>query len=191
MLSPEQKAFLENKESFILKGEVDLKVNELLNAFQLKVSSLLEENMYKLPGKLGKNPFKVNKGNNHKGFPFQVIDFPSSLGQSHIFSFRSVVWYANSFTFNLILKGEPKTVFYPSLHYLLNKGYKLTWDENIWESEESTESILPLKSSHRDNLEHIWKEKEAIKIFKSFSLNQFDDFERLGVECFKDFFGQD
>lgn len=189
MLTSKQKAFITEKENFVLKGEVDSEVNRLLYAFQEELSHLIRTNLFQLPSKLGKTPFKVNKGNNHKGFPFQVIDFPSSLGKSNLYSFRSVIWYANFFSFSLLLKGESKSNYEDRLVGLIDKGYRISWKDDIYETEISIDHCIEIKAETFEKASKIYQSHEAIKIFISYNLNQIDDFERLGVESFKDFFG--
>lgn len=191
MLSEEQREFITNPESFILKNEVDDQINKLLYGFQQQLSALVDQNIYTFPDKLSKTGFKVNKGNNHKGFPFQVMDFPASLGQEHAFSFRSVVWYANFFSFSLILKGKPKQVYAEYLNQLTDKEYILAWSDNIWESHIYQDQSLAITQDQLGKVTEVFEKKEAIKIIKSYSLNQIDAFERLGTECFKDLFTKD
>ncbi len=191
MLNDRQKAFITEKQNFILKGEVDTGINQLLYSFQEELSSLLETNQYQLPSKIGKAPFKVSRGNNHKGFPFQVIDYPSSLGQTNVYSFRSVIWYANFFSFSLLLKGEPKLKYESLLGRLVDKGYTLSWKDDIWETEIIDDQSIKIKAETLNQVSGIYRSSEAVKIFRAYNLNQIDDFERLGVESFKEFFGQD
>jgi len=191
MLNDNQKTFINDKQNFILKGEVDARINQLLYSFQEELSSLLETNQYQLPAKIGKTPFKVSKGNNHKGFPFQVIDYPSSLGQTNVYSFRSVIWYANFFSFNLLLKGEPKLNYERLLGRLTDKGYTLSWKGDIWETEIRDDQSIEIKTQTLNQVSSIYRCNEAVKIFIAYNLNQIDDFERLGVESFKEFFGKD
>ncbi len=191
MLNPSEKSFIVERSSFILKNEVDEQINKLLYSFQHIISKLLKESDLKLPSKLGKNPFKVSKGNNHKGFPFQVIDYPASLGQEDAFSFRSVIWYGNFFSFSLILKGKPKEKYRQNLHHLVSKDFKLVANDNIWETDIPIDGVIDVKNDPLEKVIHVYEENDAVKIFKKYNLNQIDDFERLGVECLKDLFTQD
>ncbi len=191
MLNEKQKSFIADPASFVLKNQVDDQVNKLLYSFQQALALFIKESKLTLPSKLGKTPFKVNKGNNHKGYPFQVIDYPASLGQEHAFSFRSVIWYANFFSFSLILKGKPKENYQQNLRHLVNKDFMLTTHENIWETHISEDMIMRIQEENLDEVLRVYAANESIKIFKSYNLNQIDDFERLGVECLKDLFTQD
>lgn len=190
MLTEKQLSFLIDKENYELKTQVDKSINALLYRFQEELSLNLSEGQFLLPGKLSKSLIKVNKGNNHKEFPFQVVDFPASLGQEDLFTFRSVVWYANFFSFSLILKGQPKENYLSQIHRLTGKDYALTYGEKVWETDFSSETTLLLKDKSLDYLSNLIKASDTVKIFKSYNLNQIGDFERLGMESFKDFFAK-
>ena len=182
--------FLINKENFELKSSLDKALNRLLYEFQEEVSTLLEQSKVNLPIELSKLPGKITKGNNHKGFPFQVSDFPSSLSKQHIFSFRSVIWYAHHFSFSLILSGQERSEFPLDMKRLESKGYCLLLSETIWETDLLREPHLIINSQNLNEIEVLINKRDSLKLFKVFSLNHIDDFKRLGVECFKDFFGQ-
>lgn len=191
MLSDKQKTFIVDPKNFVLKNEVDDQINKLLYGFQQELLLLLDQSAFRLPGKLIKTSVKVNKGNNHEGFPFQVIDFPASLGQENAFSFRSVIWYANFFSFSLILKGKHKDSYARQLDQLVDKDYALVWNDNIWESKLQTDRSLAITTNQLDDVIRLYQEKEAIKVIKIYNLNQIDEFERLGIQCFKELFTND
>ncbi len=188
MLSTKSLDFLSNKENFELKNQIDKEVGQLLHEFQNKLANLLNHESFSLPTKLSKQPGKINKGNNHKGFPFQVSDFPAVLGETDAFSFRAVVWYGNFFSFSLILKGQIKNRFQLPFIKLLDKGFSLSLNENIWETTSTSVMNLPINNKNQDKAKSLISESEGIRIFKTYSLNQIHDFERLGVECFREFF---
>lgn len=162
----------------------------MLYDFQEQISALLHSSETVLPIKLSKLPGKVTKGNNHKGFPFQVSDFPSSLSNTHTFSFRSVIWYAHHFSFSLILSGEMKAKFSIDFKGLSDKGYSILLSENIWETDLYHEPHLNLNPRNFHEAQMLFSKRDKFKIFKTFSLNHIDEFQRLGVQCFKDFFAQ-
>lgn len=188
MLSKEELTFITNQRNFELKNEVDQVINHLLYHFQQELANSLEKHVFRLPLKLSKLPGKVNKGNNHKGFPFQVIDYPSVLNKTDQFSFRSLVWYGNLFSFSLILNGKPKSNYHFPLEGILNKGYQLLLSNEIWETDVNHQSHMEISTNNLKEVNTYISENHMIKIFKTFDLNQIHDFERLGIECFRDFF---
>lgn len=188
MIPQEQLSFLSDKNNFLLKNEVDTTVNKLLYSFQNSIFDLLDKEQYALPAKLSKLPGKVTKGNNLKGFPFQVSDYPSTFNKEDIFSFRSIVWYGHFFSFSLILSGVPKENHIVDLEKITNKGYKLVTNEAIWETDLINEGSIDISTGELKAISALIKKSSGFKIFKAYELNQFYDFERLGIECFNEFF---
>lgn len=186
MIPQDQLSFLSNKESFLLKSRVDLTVNQLLYLFQNSISNLLSKGNYTLPTKLSKLPSKVTKGNNHKGFPFQVSDYPATFNQVDVFSFRSTVWYGHFFSFSLILSGNPKRNYNVDIRSLTDKDYRLVTNEAIWETDHP--NALDITQAQTSTLNKLIEKSERFKIFKVYDLNHICDFERLGVECFEELF---
>lgn len=188
MIPQEQLSFLSDKNNFLLKNQVDATVNKLLYSFQDSIFDLLDKAQYTLPTNPSKLPSKVTKGNNLKGFPFQVSDYPSTLNKDDIFSFRSTVWYGHFFSFSLILSGTPKEKHIIDLEKITGKGYKLVTNEAIWETDLINKDSINISQGELERVSALIKKSAGFKIFKAYELNQFYDFERLGIQCFNEFF---
>ncbi|OEK04265.1 hypothetical protein [Roseivirga misakiensis] len=188
MLTSEQLSFISSKRNFQIKNEVDEIVGQLLYDFQHKLTELLESNAIQLPTKVSKLPGKISKGNNHKGYPFQVSDFPANFSQENIFTFRSTIWYGNFFSFALIVSGIPKNEFDIQKPNLQQGEHYFSLNETVWDThfDASSASLLTLQTLE-DNISQI-KKSSHLKIFRVFEMNQIHSFNRLGIDCFKDLF---
>jgi len=191
MFTNEQLTFLSSKRNFLLKNEVDESVCKQLYQFQANISTLIAKESFQLPTKVSKLPGKITKGNNHNGFPFQVSDFPSSLMKEDIFTFRSTIWYGNFFSFGMILSGQPKTDFAFNHKDLIDKGYQLTFNEDIWTTEVMPETTIKLNTSTYEDILELIEKSDSFKLFKIFELNHISSFQRLGIDCFKELFSAD
>ena len=49
---------------------------------------------------------KVNRGENYKGFPYLVMDFPRVFSKQHVFAFRTLFWWGHFVSCTLHLKGD-------------------------------------------------------------------------------------
>ncbi|MFY0592936.1 hypothetical protein [Roseivirga sp.] len=188
MFTNEQLDFLTSKKNFLIKNEVDQEVAQLLNRFQSSIAGLIDNKGIAFPSKVSKLPTKITKGNNHNGFPFQVSDYPANLSKDNIFTFRATIWYGNIFSFAVILSGEPKLNYREKLKTLLNKGFSVTLNEEVWQTEITPQNTLPFTDQNTPLILNKIRESESFKIFKSFKMNHISDFERLGIDCFKELF---
>jgi len=189
MLSEEQIDFLSSKEFFQLKKEADNKIGSMLYSTQNYIQTLWNSrNRWHLPAEVSKIPGKISKGNNYKGFPYQVFDYPSAFVEKGIFSFRIVVWYGNSFSVNLILTNAFLEFFHPQIQRLVGKNIQLMKEGNIWETDTSTSSLVPLETPYLADINGYFEKNESIRLIRQFDMNQINSLHRLTVECFNDWF---
>ncbi|RYG23967.1 MAG: hypothetical protein EOO01_43830, partial [Chitinophagaceae bacterium] len=48
---------------------------------------------------------KIAKGENYKGLPYVMLDYPRHFGKEDIFAFRTMFWWGNFLSFTWHLKG--------------------------------------------------------------------------------------
>lgn len=78
-----------------------------------EIIAFLSQELYKLAGDTKQNfkqsldavP-KVSKGENLKGLPYLVLDYPRIFQKENVFAFRTLFWWGNYVSFTLHLKGE-------------------------------------------------------------------------------------
>lgn len=189
MLDQNELIFLSDKTPYVLKNSVEEKINTLLyDAQQTILKAWEKEGDWFIPETASKVPGKVNKGNNHLGFPYQVFDFPSILQHHHLFAFRILIWYGNHFSFNLLLKGKYVSFFQPKVHQLGDHPNFLSLSESIWDSDNSAEKRLALNSSTVQTAIDYFEKNQSIRLFREFNMNQIIELNRLITDCFIDWF---
>ncbi len=187
MLNDKEIEFLKSKEHFLLKNEVDEHVNTLLHQVQNHILEIWSpDKNWCIPIEASRIPRKINKGNNHKGYPFQVTDFPSIFDKESIFTFRLVVWYGNIISFNLIITNTFINFFKPQLPKVCDGKTYLYRGTDVWQTDTSKGQHLLLKKSTIIEAEEYFKNNQSIRLFREFNMNQIDDITRLTKECFTD-----
>ncbi len=179
------RAFLQDKQSFELKNKLDEEISSLLYSFQRALDAMLDSGEHQPNFLRSKIPGKVSKGNNHYGFPYQVLDYSAYLTKEASFSFRTSIWYGNYFSFSLILTGHFIKDTPLDLNKLKGKQYLLTCDENIWETDFTKHKTIDLNQLTQPEFEELLENSNQIKVFTPFSLNQIGALTRLGIESFK------
>lgn len=187
MLNDQEVEFLQAKDYFLLKRNVDEQVNKLLyDVQQSLLSNWKSKTDWFIPEEASPIPGKISKGYNYKGFPYQVFDFPSVFDDKGIFSFRVIVWYGNFFSCNLILTKKFIPFYSNKLSELTNSEVGVIVDENIWETDTSSLQTLQLNSNHLKLAEDYFMKNESIRLFRQFSMNQIKVLHRLSIECFNE-----
>jgi len=81
---------------------------------------------------------KVSKGDNYRGLPYWVLDYPASFSQENIFAYRTVCRWGHEFSFTLHLAGasldEHKNALLRNFTKLsAHEGLYLCINSTMWE----------------------------------------------------------
>ncbi|HEY6901247.1 MAG TPA: hypothetical protein VI233_11410, partial [Puia sp.] len=67
-----------------------------------------------VPGAQGASP-KISKGENYKGLPYVMLDYPRLFGREDVLAIRTFFWWGHGFSVTLHLKGEYRQQYLPVL----------------------------------------------------------------------------
>ncbi len=68
-----------------------------------------------LPGGPYPSSPKISKGENYKGLPWIVLDYPRLFGREDVLAVRTLFWWGHYFSVTLHLKGSHKDALLPGL----------------------------------------------------------------------------
>ena len=68
-----------------------------------------------LPAELRGGFPKLSRGENYKGLPYMILDYPALFGREHVFAVRTLFWWGHYFSLTLHLKGRYRERYAPSL----------------------------------------------------------------------------
>ncbi len=105
-LSGEELTCLEDINFLILKNTVASKLQKLLKSCSTEIKVFLESDFPEIYTNYGHLSPKVSRGENYKGLPYFVLDYPRYFHQETTFSYRIICLWGNYFTFNLYLTGN-------------------------------------------------------------------------------------
>ncbi|HXH17665.1 MAG TPA: hypothetical protein VNJ07_01175 [Chitinophagales bacterium] len=125
------------------KRAVTDKIYRLLHEFteELKASPAFRN--FRFPPGTDFKTGKISRGENYKGLPYVILDFPKNFSKEGIFAFRTMFWWGNYFSFTLHLKGKPLELYRNRITAHLRKMKKndllIYTGENEWEHDLSDE----------------------------------------------------
>jgi len=80
---------------------------------------------------------KISKGENYRGFPYQVLDYPATFVKHDIFAFRTMFWWGNSFSCTLHLQGKHletyREILIGKLAQIVPEGIYIGINQSPWE----------------------------------------------------------
>src|SRR5215469_11174420 len=58
---------------------------------------------------------KISRGENYKGLPWVMLDYPRIFGKENMLAIRTMFWWGHAFIVTLHLKGRYRRLFLPAL----------------------------------------------------------------------------
>ena len=149
-LSAEELALVQNAELLLTKNRIIGKVYDLFGEMAVVLTSNLNERKEKLPEEVLLHSPKIARGENYKGLPYVMLDYPRCFGKENVFAIRTFFWWGNFLSVTLHLKGT----YQRNLESLLNKncemlreaGFNLSVSGDEWNHDLSTTNQVPLVS---------------------------------------------
>jgi hypothetical protein len=80
---------------------------------------------------------KISKGENYKGLPWVMLDYPRVFGKEDVLAIRTMFWWGHAFSMTLHLKGKYMRLFVPVIlrrrEELAAAGFRAGISEEEWE----------------------------------------------------------
>lgn len=91
---------------------------------------------------------KVSRGENYKGLPYVILDYPRSFGREDVLAIRTMFWWGHAFSVTLHLKGTYQRMFLPVIldrwSALSAAGFHVGVSEDEWMHEHVPENYRPM-----------------------------------------------
>jgi hypothetical protein len=133
ILSDLERTLISDPGWILAKNEVIRKMTLLFG--QLSDQFMSNPEMTKLPEEVRIIPPKISKGENYKGLPYLVLDFPRYFDKNHVFAIRTFFWWGHCFSSTLHLKGRYRDQFADNVLKLAQTEQTIEWMMNHSEEE--------------------------------------------------------
>ncbi|HKZ66156.1 MAG TPA: hypothetical protein VJ111_07370 [Chitinophagaceae bacterium] len=187
-LSPEEAALVIRADWILTKNSIIQKTKQLLASLQTEQQHLLLSSSSLFPEEIINSSPKISKGENYKGLPYLVLDYPRYFNKEDAFAIRILFWWGNFFSGTLHLSGIYKKKYEEkiirSFESLNTKDFSVCINENQWEHHFETDNYLPLHTFTASGFEEIISKRSFIKLSKKISLKQWNDAEKNLLEIF-------
>lgn len=121
---------------------------------------------------------KISRGENYKGLPYVMLDYPRLFTSAHVLAIRTHFWWGNYFSVTLHLKGLYKDRYVPALlnYYpeFCNEEYFLCSGQDEWEHELAPPSFTAVSDLSFQMFENLVREMPFVKLARQFPLEDWD-----------------
>ena len=178
-LSEKEKELVIDASFILTKNAILEKVKHLLSDLQEKQQIFLNHPQLFTAADYKKLSAKISKGENYKGLPYLMLDYPRIFGNSSIFAIRTRFWWGNFFSITLHLSGGYKKKFEEKIatHFsmLAEKGFFCCVNEDQWQHDFETGNYIRLSGINMTDFKKLISEKPFIKLATKIPLDQWDD----------------
>lgn len=188
-LSSLEMELVANSDWILTKNGIIQKVKYLLEDLQEKEQDILSS-YDELPAEVVSIPPKISKGENYKGLPWLVLDYPRYFEKDNHFAIRSMFWWGNFFSVTLHLTGVYKKTYEPriirSFGQLREDGYYICTGQDEWEHHFEAGNYSALKEMDPATFNLHVKDKSFLKLATHYPLQQWDNVSDLLLHSFSE-----
>jgi hypothetical protein len=186
-LSAEETALVTKADWILTKNNIIRKAQQLLAMVQQQQHHLLIA-YPSFPGAIIDSSPKISKGENYKGLPYVILDYPRSFNKEDVFAIRTLFWWGNFFSVTLHIAGTYKKMFEEKIirssGSLKANDFFVCINEEQWEHHFEADNYQSLKKLTASAFEELINKKSFIKLSKKIPLQQWNDAEKILLEIF-------
>jgi hypothetical protein len=186
-LSPEEEELVATADWILTKNRVIQKINQLLSNVQTSQQQLLQSCTSLNKEVLTSSP-KISKGENYKGLPWLVLDYPRYFNKEDVFAIRTLFWWGNFFSITLHLSGKYKVVYekkiIDSFESLKAAYFSVCINEDQWVHHFEASNYILISDIDPLQFEEKIHKGSFIKLAKKIPLEQWNDVEKKLLEIF-------
>ena len=175
---------LKNKEFLLTKAKVSSKIRELLSITSLELKNIYSESDLSFPSKSAFKSSKISKGENYRGLPYMVLDYPAFFSKNNIFAFRTMFWWGNFFSATLHLQGvslehyQEKII--KQMPKLFNQQIFISIGNSPWEYHYGEDNYRLVEEAYLKTL----RNKAFCKLSKKLYLDKWDELPSFSSKFF-------
>jgi hypothetical protein len=194
-LSSLEMELINNSDWILTKNNILKKTQSILERVQENVYDYAALHRHLFPSQVMAISPKVSKGENYKGLPWLMLDYPRYFGKegtspdkANIFAIRTMFWWANFFSTTLHLSGIYKEEYQTAItrHYkdLCKNEYYCCVSTDQWHHHFEKENYRRMDEFTKNEFNDFVREKPFIKLSRRFLLTEWGKAIKLLSEEF-------
>jgi len=175
-LSALEMELVNDTEWIFTKQLIIKKVSHILGLLHQDYKQIIANQRAFLPELLLRPGGKISKGENYKGLPYMILDYPAVFYKEKIFAIRTMFWWGNFFSISLHLSGENfKSISNAAnaISFLKEKGFSVSVNEEEWQHHFHPSNFTSINELKSEEINKLFQ-KNFLKIAKKISLTDWD-----------------
>lgn len=175
-LSPDELLLVQNADMLLTKNIIIAKVYDLFGQLAAAAQEEINNTTGFIPYEVLIHSPKISKGENYKGLPYVILDFPRSFSRENSFAIRTMFWWGNFFSTTLHLKGSYQQMFSSALIRniigLMNADFYISMGPDEWQHDFEEINYTPLKKLGKSMLIDKFSNDSFIKLSVKLPLHE-------------------
>jgi hypothetical protein len=177
-LSAEESAMVQNSHWLLTKNIIMQKAYLLFGEAAASLQSILTPGSGWQQDLLLASP-KIARGENYKGLPYVMLDYPRHFGKDNIFAFRTMFWWGNFLSFTWHLKGTYASAYRQGIirHHkrLSDAGFHICVNEDEWRHDFDADNYYAMGDLSAEALGMLLDSKAFTKLAMKIPLDQWNN----------------
>ncbi|MDB5249994.1 MAG: hypothetical protein JWQ40_4388 [Segetibacter sp.] len=120
---------------------------------------------------------KISRGENYKGLPYVIMDYPRHFSKTDVFAIRTFFWWGNFFSITLQLSGQYQSKYANNIEGAIRhdcfSGWFIGNSANQWEHHFETGNYMPVEKDKDYNVDKL----PFLKLAKKIPLGKWDEID--------------
>ena len=187
--SPEELTALSDLNFLKLKASISKKIIQHLSDTERNLKSAVEQSDFNFPKGTFVHSGKISKGENYKGFPYFVLDYPRLFSRKEVFAFRTMLWWGHEYSCTLHLGGDVLSKVTENFYQNLKRENDLYFciADQPWEYHYEVNNYQKINNLDSKDIKNYVNRNQFIKVSRYISVNQWPEFNKFTMESFARF----
>jgi hypothetical protein len=185
-LSEEELSLVSNAGWILTKNAIIQKLYELFGQLALESEARLRSAAW--PAEVKETSPKISKGENYRGLPYVVLDYPRLYKKQEVFAVRTLFWWAQYFSITLHLKGAYQEMFarqiLKNIDLFEAHDFYVCIAKDEWLHDLDQEHYISLEKANREKIHNTFLQHPFIKLSAKIPLSQWNRSASLLAELF-------
>ena len=192
-LSPNEMELVTNADWILTKNGIMRKAWHLLEGLQAYQQDVISTYQNDLPAAAMRVPAKISKGENYRGLPYLVLDYPRFFEKENAFAIRTMFWWGHFFSITLHLSGTMKSMYTTSLlqgyRQLTGSGFFISTNDEEWEHHFESDNYSLLQEINEEQYREQLQERPFIKLAQKVELVKWNDAHDILAKYYSELLG--
>ncbi|MBI1341557.1 MAG: hypothetical protein GC171_01350 [Terrimonas sp.] len=176
--SPKELALIVNSDWILTKNRIMEKTAAWLEEIKTAYNTVLLTHPAAHAPLINAAGYKISKGENYRGLPWLMLDYPRIFGKEDTMAIRTMFWWGQYFSITLHLSGDwkKKTAanIIQGLDRLQKEEFRLAVGHQQWDHHFEQDNFGSLTGLNREEAIRIITEKPFLKIGKHYPLQEWE-----------------